>query len=143
MSSFKASTWRKFFMENATLKYTDTIIQKVWDTAVPGTEAPKIFETISKNPGIGLLCLDADGDKMIMLHNPGTIGGTWLQDETKLVALLGFDSNPVAVKIKDSSIKDIKQKVPKLEDIQDAIMENISFKNIKGVREILSQSRMH
>jgi hypothetical protein len=80
---------------------------------------------------------------MIMLHNPGTIGGTWLQDETKLVALLGFDSNPVAVKIKDSSIKDIKQKVPKLEDIQDAIMENISFKNIKGVREILSQSRMH
>ena len=48
-------------MENATLKYTDTIIQKVRDTVVPGTEAPKIFETISKNPGIGLLCLDADG----------------------------------------------------------------------------------
>jgi hypothetical protein len=73
---------------------------------------------------------------MIRLHNLGTIGGSWLQDETKLVALLGSDSNPVAVKIKDSSIKDIKPKVPKVEEIQDAIMENISFKNIKGVREI-------
>jgi hypothetical protein len=36
---------------------------------------------------------------MIRLHNLGTIGGSWLQDEMKLVALLGFDSNPAAVKI--------------------------------------------
>jgi hypothetical protein len=71
-----------------------------------------------------------------MLHNPGVIGGSWLQDKTKLVALLVFDPNRVVVKIKESSIKDTKQKVPKLEDIQDAIKAKTSFQNVKGLREM-------
>jgi hypothetical protein len=93
-----------------------------------------MFEDISKNPGIGLLCLNADGDKMIMLHNPCVIGGSWLQNEIKLVALSGFDSMTVAVKIKDTSIIDTKQKIPRLQDIQDAIITRTPLQNIKGLK---------
>ena len=89
-----------------------------------------MFESISKNPGIGLLCLDADGEKMIMLHNLGVIGGSWIQDDTKLV-LSGFDSQTTVVKIKTSSIIDTKQKVLKLEDILDSLDKKTPFHNIK------------
>ncbi len=67
---------------------------------------------------------------MIMLHNPSIIGGSWLQDETKLVALSGFDSMTVAVKIKDTSIIDMKQKISRLQDIQDAITTRMPFQSV-------------
>ncbi len=76
---------------------------------------------VSKNPGIGLLCLDADGDKLLLLHNPTVLEGSWLQTDTKLVTLSGFDSKTMAGKIKESSIIDTKQKILKWQDIQDAI----------------------
>jgi len=131
MSSIKASSWRDFFLRIQKLKYTDSLLKKVHDSASSGTDTTKMFESISKNPGIGLLCLDADGEKMIMLHNLGVIGGSWIQDNTKLVALSGFDLHMTAVKIKTSSIIDTKQKVLKLEDILDSLDKKTPFHNIK------------
>jgi hypothetical protein len=67
-------------------------------------KSQSIFETISKNPGIGLLCLDSDGENINMFHNPGIIGGTWFQSEQKLVSILYFHEKAIAVKIKESLI---------------------------------------
>jgi hypothetical protein len=135
MSSIKASSWRDYFLKNSQLKYTDSLLKKVHDSASSGTDTTKMFESISKYPGIGLLCLDADGEKMIMLHNLGVIGGSWIQDDTKLV-LSGFDSQTTVVKIKTSSIIDTKQKVLKLEDILDSLDKKTPFHNIKNIREV-------
>jgi hypothetical protein len=136
IASIKATSWRKFFIENSQLKYSDSLLQKVRETATFGTNPLAIFESVSKNPGIGLLCLDADGDKLLLLHNPSVLGGSWLQADTKLVALSGFDSKTVAVKIKESSIIDTKQKIPKWQDIQGAIEQGTSFQQTKGFKDV-------
>lgn len=136
IASIKASTWRSFFLENDKLKYSDSLLQKVRETATFGVAPATIFDSISKNPGIGLLCLDADGDKLLLLHHLNVLGGSWLQSETKLVALSGVDSKTVAVKIKESSIVDTKQKVPKWQDIQDALDSGTPLQHIKGVKDI-------
>jgi hypothetical protein len=135
-SSFKAATWRKFFLENDKLRYSDSLLPQVRETGNYGLSPSTIFNAISKNPGIGLLCLYADGDKLIMLHNPSIIGGSWLQADTKLVALSGFDSKTIAVKIKESSIIDTKYKVPKWQDIQATIESRTSLKDIKGFKDV-------
>jgi hypothetical protein len=56
--------------------------------------------------------------------------------DTKLVALSGFDSKPIAVKIKESSVIDTKHKVPKWQDIQHTIESGNSLKDIKGFKDI-------
>ncbi len=52
------------------------------------------------------------------------------------MALSGVDSKTVAVKIKESSIIDTKQKVPKWQDIQDALDSGTPLQHIKGVKDI-------
>ncbi len=42
----------------------------------------------------------------------------------------------VAVKIKDTSIIDMKQKISRLQDIQDATTTRMPFQNVKGLKEI-------
>jgi hypothetical protein len=83
----------------------------------------EIFETFSKNPGIGFLCLDADAEMILLLHNPAIVGGSWIQSKKKLVALSGFDHKAVALCLTAQSIVDVKHKVPLWKDIQ-ATLEN-------------------
>ena len=122
--SFKAPSWRKFLMENKSLNYSDNLLPQLRTTGSPGSSPFEIFETLSKNPGIGLLCLDADDETIMILHNPAIIGGSWLQSEKKTVALSGFDSRATAIHLKERSILDIRQKVPKWIDIQEPIYKD-------------------
>jgi hypothetical protein len=104
LSSFKASSWKKFFQDNCSLDYSNKIVPQITDSANLKSTPSSIFETISKNPGIGLLCLDSDGENINMFHNPGIIGGTWFQSEQMLVSILYFHEKAIAVKIKESLI---------------------------------------
>jgi hypothetical protein len=135
-SSFKAPSWRRFFIDNNALKYSDDMLSQIREAGSHGTSPVEIFETFSKNPGIGLLCLDADDETLLMLHNPTVIGGTWYQSEKKLVALSGFDSKATALRIKEKSIIDIKQKVPLWKDILDALANSKPLQDIKGKKEL-------
>jgi hypothetical protein len=58
---YKAANWQKFFMENNLLDYLNDIYPKIIKSAGPGSNPSKIFETFSKNPGIGFLFQDIDG----------------------------------------------------------------------------------
>jgi hypothetical protein len=116
-SSSKAPSWKKFVQDNHSLDYSNKIISQIRDLANFESTTSLIFETISKKPGIGLLCLDSDGENITMFHNPAIIGGSWFQSEQKLVAILGFHEKAVAIKIKESSIIGIKQKVPTIDEI--------------------------
>ncbi len=114
-SSFKASSWHQFLMGNNALKYSDTMLPVVRDAGSHGTIPFEFFEMFSKNLGIGLLCLDADAESILLLQNPAIIGGSWYQSEKKLVALLGFDQKAVALRLTEPYIVDVKQKSSPLE----------------------------
>jgi len=44
-------------------------------SANPDLPPVSIFDTISKNPGIGLLCIETDCESITMIHNPSW--GNW------------------------------------------------------------------
>jgi len=123
-------------MENKSLNYSDNLLPQLRTTGSPGSSPFEIFETLSKNPGIGLLCLDADDETIMILHNPAIIGGSWLQSEKKTVALSGFDSRATAIHLKERSILDIRQKVPQWIDIQEAIENSTPLQELKGKKEL-------
>jgi hypothetical protein len=134
ISSSKAPSWKKFFQDNHSLDYSNKIIPQIRDLANIESTTSSIFETISKNPGIGLLCLDSDGENITMFHNPAIIGGSWSQSEQKLVAILGFHKKAVAIKIKESSIIGTKQKVPTIDKILKTIENKQPLKELKTKR---------
>jgi hypothetical protein len=115
-ASFKASSSKKFFLDNKSLDYSNKMLPEITASANPDLPSVAIFETISKSPGIGLLCLDTDCESITMFHYPGVIGGSWFKSDQKLVALLGLQ-RATAIKFKESLISAIKQRVPKMEEI--------------------------
>jgi hypothetical protein len=119
----KASSWRNFFMENSLLDYSNDMLTKINDSAHIGISSTKIFKTFSKNPGIGLLCLDSDGSNLTMIHNPGLTGGSWLDSDIKLLAMMGFSEKAIAIKIQENSISNTKHKVPSLGVLTQAIRD--------------------
>jgi hypothetical protein len=135
-SSFKASSWRQFLMSNNALKYSDSMIPQIRDAGCHGTPLIEIFETFSKNPGIGLLCLDTDAETILLLHHPAILGGSWLQSKKKLVALSGFEAQATAIHLKESSIIDVKQKVPLWHEIQEALQNDMPLQELKGKKEL-------
>jgi len=137
-ASFKASNWLKFFMENNQLEYSNEVYPKIIDSAGIGSSPSKIFETFSKNPGIGFLFKDSDGENLSLFHNPGVIGGNWIQEETKLVALLGFTDKAITVKIQEASMGNIKLKVPSLGDIIQAVVSKKPLKDITNLSELFN-----
>jgi len=137
-ASFKASNWLKFFMENNQLEYSNEVYPKIIDSAGIGSSPSKIFETFSKNPGIGFLFQDSDGENLSLFHNPGVIGGNWIQEETKLVALLGFTDKAITVKIQEASMGNIKLKVPSLGDIIQAVVSKKPLKDITNLSELFN-----
>jgi len=132
----KAANWQKFFMENNLLDYSNDIYPKIIESAGPGSNPSRIFETFSKNPGIGFLFQDIDGENLSWIHNPGTIGGSWLQTETKLLAMLGISEKAIAVKIKEASIINTKQKVPSQGDLIQAICSKKPLKEVTSLSEV-------
>jgi hypothetical protein len=75
-----------------------------------------------------------------LLHNPVVIGGSWFNSDQKLVALLGLQGKATAVKVKESSIIIVKQRVPNLEEILDAILAK---KKLKDIRQRQSSELFH
>jgi hypothetical protein len=67
--SLKASSWKKFFLDIKSLDYSNKMLPEITASANPDLPPVAIFETISKNPGIGLLCLDMDCKSITMFHN--------------------------------------------------------------------------
>ncbi len=136
-ASLKASSWKKFFLDIKSLDYSDKMLPEITASANPDLPPGNIFETISKNPGIGLLCLVTDCESITMFHNPGVIGGSWFNSDRKLVALLGLQ-RATAIKIKESSISAIKQRVPKLEEVLDWIQSKKPLKDMpsRGLTEL-------
>ncbi len=123
-------------MDNTALKYSDGLLPQIREVASHGTHPIEIFETISKNLGIGLLCLDTDNETMLMLHHPAVLGGNWIQSKKKLIALSGFGSTAAALRIKEKSVVDVKHKVPLWQDIHDALMNDTPLQDLKGKREL-------
>ncbi len=123
-------------MDNTALTYSDGMLTQIRDVASHGTPPFEIFETISKNPGIGFLCLDTDDETMLLLHHPTVIGGTWVQAEKKLVALSGFGSTATALRLKEKSIVDVKQKVPLWQEIHDALLNDTPLQDLKSKKEL-------
>ncbi len=123
-------------MSNNALRYSDSMIPQIRDASCHGTSPAEIFETFSKNPGIGLLCLDNDDETILLLHHPAIIGGSWLQSEKKLVALSGFDAQATAIRLKESSIIDVKYKVPHWTEIHEALQNDIPLQDLKGKKDL-------
>jgi hypothetical protein len=76
------------------------------------------------------------GENLNMIHNPGTIEGSWLQSDIKLLALLGFSERAIAVKIQDSSIVHTKQKVPSLGSLIQAIRSKKPLKDVTPLSKL-------
>jgi len=123
-------------MENNQLEYSNEIYPKIIESANVGSSPSKIFETFSKNPGIGFLFQDSDGENLSLIHTPGLIGGNWLQAETKFVALLGFSEQTIAVKIQEASMGNTKQKVPSLGDIIQTVVSKKPLREISSLSEV-------
>jgi hypothetical protein len=66
--------------------------------------------------GIGL-----SKKKLNLLHHSTILGGSWLNDDVKLVALTGLDKRAVPVKIIPYSVRDIKTGSLKMDDIASAL----------------------
>jgi len=122
-------------MENNALRYSNNMLSQIREAGGPGSSPFEIFETFSKNPGIGFLCLDADDETLLLIHNPTVIGGSWYQADKKLVALSGFDTSPTAIRLKETSLVDVKQKVPLWKDIQSALENGTPLHDVKCKKE--------
>jgi hypothetical protein len=121
---FHASTWKQFFLNNAALDYSNTILLKLITVRDPGQSHTSMFFKILKNPGIGLLSLDAMGEQLQLFHNVGTLGGSWIQHKAKLFALFGFGSTSTAIQVSKKVIKEVKSRAPKLSSLLEHIRDS-------------------
>jgi hypothetical protein len=133
---FTAPTWKEFFLDNQDLDYSNLILSKIKAVGLPDQSDASMFFEISKNPGIGFLSLDASEDHLQLFHNIGTMGGSWVQQETKLFALTGFSSSSTAIQINPKSIKETKQKSPTVLSIMHHLSSDKQLKDIKCSKEL-------
>jgi hypothetical protein len=61
------------------------------------------------------------------------MGGSWLQTEMKLLAMLGISEKAIAVKIKEAVIINTKQRDPSLGDLIQAIRSKKPLKEITSL----------
>ncbi len=101
----------------------------------PGQSPTSMFFEISKNPGIGLLSLDATEEHLQLFHNVGTLGGSWIQHETKLFALSGFGSTSTAIQISEKAIKEVKCRAPKLSSLLDHFRDSRPITEAKCAKD--------
>jgi hypothetical protein len=75
------------------------MLDRIKNAINPSLSFEKSYEEFSKNPGVTLLSLDPTETHLQLFHHPQIIGGSWISPDTKLVAVLGFFSDPVSVQI--------------------------------------------
>jgi hypothetical protein len=130
-SNIKASTWKHFFLDSQEFNYSNKILDKIKIAGAACNTAEKIFTDFSRNPGIGFLSLDASKEKLQLFHNPTILGGTWMNEELKLVALIGLSNKATPIQVVPKSLKEVKVKAPKPQDIITTISEGHVFETIK------------
>jgi hypothetical protein len=113
----KHSDWSDFIINEDTLDYSDRELSNIRRIGSNSVAPNTMFFELSRNPGIGLMFLDASEDNLQVLHHPTVIGGSWQQKEQKLIALSGITATPTAVQIIPKSIKQIQTKVPLVADL--------------------------
>jgi hypothetical protein len=98
-SNIKASSWKHFFLDSKEYSYSNKLLTKIKTAGAAGNTAEKIFTDFSRNPGIGFLSLDASEEKLQLFHHPTILGGSWLNKELKLVALIGLSNKATPIQV--------------------------------------------
>jgi hypothetical protein len=114
------------------------LFDKIKNTISPTINFENSFEEISKNPGVTLLSLDPTETHLQLFHHPKIIGGSWTSPETKLVAVLGFDSDAKPIQVVQKSVKDFKFKSFSAEEFAEAIEDTESLMNLKNPKQELA-----
>jgi len=113
------------------LDLSNVHMDKIKRASSHSTTFPKAFEEISKNEGVAFLSLDPTETHLQILHHGLVLGGNWNSPSKKLVAILGHDSEAKPVQIVQKSIKSIKEKSFNLEELQDSLGDEESFKKLE------------
>ncbi len=132
-ANIKASTWKQFFLESQEFNYSNKLLSKIKEAGSAGNTAEKIFTDFSRNPGIGFLSLDASEENLQLFHHPTILGGSWMDEEIKLVALCGLNNKATPIQVVPKSLKEIKVKAPKSQDIISALSQARSFETIDKI----------
>jgi len=130
----KASSWKQLILESSPIKYTPTVLNKIKEAGGPTSNAEKIFADLSRNKGVALLALDVS-EQLILFHNPTLLGGSWLDEELKTVALHGLGEKATAIRIIPKSVKDVRARAPKLTDISHTINNGQDLSSVKTTTE--------
>lgn len=138
----KAANWKQFFLSSKYINYPTNILTKIKDAGSAGNAATKIFTDFSRNPGIAFLSLDASESKLQLFHHPNILGGSWLNEELKLVALDGMGPKATPIHIVAKSLKDVKAKVPKIINLSQALDNGLPIDEIKQASDTFLYKNM-
>jgi hypothetical protein len=111
-SIIKTSSWKHFFLDSTEFNYSNKLLSKIKEAGSAGNTAEKIFTDFSRNPGIGFLSLDVSEEKLQLFQHPTILGGSWMNEELKLVALIGLSNKATLIQIVPKSLKEVKVKGP-------------------------------
>ncbi len=88
--NLKAHNWKQYFLNSTQFNYPSNILERIKAAGAAGNTGEKLFSDFSRNHGIAFLSLDASEEKMQLLHHPTILGGSWMNEEIKLAALIGM-----------------------------------------------------
>jgi hypothetical protein len=131
-SIIKSSSWKHFFLDSTEFNYSNKLLSKIKEAGSAGNTAEKIFTGFSRNPGIGFLSLDASEENLQLFYHPTILGDSWMNEELKLVALIGLSNKATPIQIVPKSLKEVKVKGPTPQEIITSLSTTQPFENIKG-----------
>jgi hypothetical protein len=129
--NLKAKNWKQYILNSKEFNYPTNILKKIKAAGTAGITGEKIFSDFSRNNCIAFLSLDASEQNLQLLHHPTILGGSWLNEELKMTALIGMGQKATPVKVVPKSLKDIKTKAPKPQDIISAIQNRNPLREVK------------
>jgi hypothetical protein len=141
MLNSSLSTWKDIFAHNQHWDYLKKMLDKIKNTVPTSTNFEQSFDDISKNPGVTLLSLDPMESQLQLFHHPQIVGGSLISPATKIVAVLGFDSDAKPVQLVSKSIKVFKCKSNSTHDFALAVEDPEWLKKLKNARhELVSKN---
>lgn len=123
----KYPNWLKFLLNEDSLDYLDNELLNIRKLGTESIAANTMFFQLSRNPGIGLMFLNASGENIQIVHHPTVIGGSWQQKEQKVIALSGLSATPATLRFIPKSIKQIQTKAP-------LVTSNLKSQDLKSVK---------